>query len=992
MAHVLKRKRGEAEATISVKRTKSTRKRHESTPTLIDGSRIFLNQTNELTQLNVTEDQKKEPSDSTFIRPDGGLPDAVLSVKGRKSNSWKLSSSTGGRIIKCDPVFTADEKYLIVANLITIQVYTTADSLLYRSIPLQLDATSISSTRIVTICLSSTETNKLWVACSDGSIFCVDWTTGVGAGSFWTVSSTGCKHMTVASMLSLGRRRDVIFTTETRKDGGFRTTAFELADPNGPIAIAARTIYTSLDPIQSLKAASDGSIIVGASGKRILVGRLRSTAFDTIDKIKFEFRTFESKDLITSLDIRFPKISQPEAIKKDDVPKIPVVDLVVGNIRGVIFVHTDLATKLFNRTGKGMSHTTTSLIPSKHHWHRQAVNSVKWSLDGNYILSGGKESTLVIWQLETGKRDFLPHMSAVIENVVVSPTGSSYAVLLSDNSAMVLSTTDLLPKFNIAGVQAPIIQVIDSKELEALEVPRAEGKIWPKPLMQRISAVVNPAISSSMLLAVGPTQEVRATKPFIMSNPFLQEFDLSTSRSTSIQALTRTNITNVNAAPDAHSITEPRVTHMKVSSDGLWLATVDEWVPPTHDFEFLGHSGNEIIQELYQRREVHLKFWQRNKELNTWELVSRIDKPHGTSDGYGDSGNILDLVSHPYYPQFATIGNDGSVKIWLPRSRKRDGVLVHGQKQEVLKNWSCLNSTKLRKLDLQDGNGKSLRIPTTGCVSFSEDGSVLAAALGSTDGLIFLIDSKTGIIRASHPGIIEDEIFGMEFLGQDLIILSRKLLSFDVVAEKLRHSFQIRSSVNDLSVDQKHEMMHLAVDHTSRTFAVALPKPTNRTKEQLIGFRSELMIFHPDSLEPQFKDFHHCLIAALLPAVSSEGFLVLDANAEIRTILPKGTQSVTSLAQSTIALQLDTQSEDFSDLRSGMTNDDDENLDEEDETLPVAMITEHDEADDEFPVVTRNQLAEIFDVGPAFALPPIEDLFYQVTGLFISKPLTQSLY
>jgi hypothetical protein len=42
--------------------------------------------------------------------------------------------------------------------------------------------------------------------------------------------------------------------------------------------------------------------------------------------------------------------------------------------------------------------------------------------------------------------------------------------------------------------------------------------------------------------------------------------------------------------------------------------------------------------------------------------------------------------------------------------------------------------------------------------------------------------------------------------------------------------------------------------------------------------------------------------------------------------------------------------------------------------------------DDDAPVVRQQQLTEIFDIGPAFALPPVEDLFEQVVGLFSRKP------
>lgn len=273
-------------------------------------------------------------------------------------------------------------RFLIVATLGTINVYSTANSLLTRSIKLKLNAAASPPPRIITFCLSPTNSHILWVACSDGSIYSIDWTSGAGAEQYWGISSTGCVHMTAASMESAERRRDVIFTTEARKDGGFRITANELAPPNSTVKTVARTIYTSNQRIQFLKSAREGSIVVAASGNKILVGRLRSTEYDTIDKIKYEFRVFESADAIKCLDMRVTNRSDAEGLKKSNpLRKTPVVDLVVGDVRGVMFLHNDLLAKVFSPAEGALA---VNLSPRKLHWHRQAVHTVKWSLDGTH--------------------------------------------------------------------------------------------------------------------------------------------------------------------------------------------------------------------------------------------------------------------------------------------------------------------------------------------------------------------------------------------------------------------------------------------------------------------------------------------------------------------------------------------------------------------------------------------------------------------------------
>jgi NET1-associated nuclear protein 1 (U3 small nucleolar RNA-associated protein 17) len=190
--------------------------------------------------------------------------------------------------------------------------------------------------------------------------------------------------MTVASMESGGRRRDIVFTTEIRKDGGWRITANELAPPNGPIKTDAKTIYTSNQRTSYLKTANEGSVIVAASEKKVLIGRLRSTDYATVDKIKYEFFSFASIDRISCLDVRVRERPGTEELKSSKMRRTPIVDVVVGDVKGTIFVHNDILANLI-RSQSGTLPAGISLIPRKLHWHRQAVHTVKWSLDGKEL-------------------------------------------------------------------------------------------------------------------------------------------------------------------------------------------------------------------------------------------------------------------------------------------------------------------------------------------------------------------------------------------------------------------------------------------------------------------------------------------------------------------------------------------------------------------------------------------------------------------------------
>lgn len=79
----------------------------------------------------------------------------------------------------------------------------------------------------------------------------------------------------------------------------------------------------------------------------------------------------------------------------------------------------------FNVRGVEKKTQTTTL-----HWHAHAVSSIAFTSNGAYLLSGGEESVLVIWQLHTGKKEFVPRVGAPISTIAVATGGDSEEYLL----------------------------------------------------------------------------------------------------------------------------------------------------------------------------------------------------------------------------------------------------------------------------------------------------------------------------------------------------------------------------------------------------------------------------------------------------------------------------------------------------------------------------------------------------------------------------------
>jgi NET1-associated nuclear protein 1 (U3 small nucleolar RNA-associated protein 17) len=556
---------------------------------------------------------------------------------------------------------------------------------------------------------------------------------------------------------------------------------------------------------------------------------------------------------------------------------------------------------------------------------------------------------------------------------------------------MILSTAELTPTTNIAGIQASTIAGTESLESA---VERIAEEQWPSRLIQRTPALINPKFPSKLLLAVGQTQEIDPVNPLVTGSPYLQTFDLGTGHSSARQALSRSNVTIINSAPSAHKISEPRVTHVKISHDGKWLATVDEWSPPARDLTHLSLDKNSAEEERLSRREIYLKFWEWSDEDNSWQLVSRIDAPHTLSQNSPHPGRILDLAVDLNSSKFVTIGEDDIVCTWTTRTRKRDGVPVRGSKGQVLRNWYCQYAISLGKQEMAEEVGHIDEPVASASLAISDDGSVLAAATGSQEGIVQFIEPNSGSIRQSQTGVFQGHLVKMDFLGQDLIVLADQLTLYDLVSNEIRMNFKLNIHLRELSIAQKQEMVHLAVDPKSCTFAVSFPirckDLTVKKAKSLTYQQSELFIFHQDELQPQLHDILPTFITALLPAVDSDGFLLLDTAAEIRTAHKKGSQIVTGMAQSTSALQLDDTPAQTNGVIVPTDEEEDEQMEELQLLTPAATEDgNEDEDENDTPVVTAQQLANVFDIGPAFALPPLEEMFYQVAGLFSGKPVVR---
>ena len=549
--------------------------------------------------------------------------------------------------------------------------------------------------------------------------------------------------------------------------------------------------------------------------------------------------------------------------------------------------------------------------------------TVRWTQIGNYIISGGHESVMVQWQLDTGRKQFLPHLSSPIRNIIVSPSGSSYVIKLADNSVVLLSARGLREYTTLAGLQA-----------------------HPKQNSSSVAAVLHPKQPDHLLIAVPVSQDTCVGAYKAASAPFLQTYDIRADCHVSRQALTRTNITTLSISPEGGEITTPDILHMAISKCGEWLATVDVWRP------LLSIDPNEIAtcgSEADALQEINLKFWRWNGLSGLWELVNRIDSPHFSRKG---PEVVLDLAAQSHGPGFATIGRDAVLRLWFPITRHH----------QLLGTWKCGKS-----IDLGACVGKSdvASALEAACLSFSGDGSVLAVCLRSsplsivpTQATTVLVDVQAGRICCSRAGLFSGAPHAVRFVSQWLIIAAERSLSvWDTVDGSVRAVGSSQDEVN-ISMEEGSPKL-LAASPSASAFAVSNAVSNDR---RMIHYH--VQVYGLDSLALLYDIPLKSAPIALLSDSFSGNFVVVDAAANVRRIGRDGKSSKAMNAQSRdLSIQVS------SGLASLMG----------DRTFymdPASALPTKAETGDT--VSPRKQMGHVFDGVPSFSLPPADVLFKDI--------------
>ncbi|KAF8337985.1 uncharacterized protein EI90DRAFT_3041236 [Cantharellus anzutake] len=255
------------------------------------------------------------------------------------------------------------------------------------------------------------------------------------------------------------------------------------------------------------------------------------------------------------------------------------------------------------------------------HWHFQPMKALTFTANENTLLSGGGEGVLVIWDVESQNRQFIPRVGAAIHSIVAVPSNQlrdqEYVLGLKDGSMLSIDAGGTSISRSFPQVKNTSLSLIQNPTHIPLDI---------HPFT---SHIVMPSSYPSCLQIYSKRD-----------SEFIAELEVSPSN-------------RVLSGEKYRQVVHARVTHVAISKGGTdanhngeWMATID------HSPDGRCFTSQTI-----------LKFWHWEDNGGTsFALHTRVNHPHGT---FG----VTSLSFKPFLARkdpcvLVTTGGDGTVRLW----------------------------------------------------------------------------------------------------------------------------------------------------------------------------------------------------------------------------------------------------------------------------------------------------------------------------------------
>ena len=289
-------------------------------------------------------------------------------------SKWTMLDPVGGRMLDLDPIFARDELHLLVAYGTFVAVYSTTTSLLIRRLPLQKPGV------ITGMILDPLVDGTIYVSTSQQDLSKWDWKEGQRLNA-WHVAAS-IQVLAAACQTLNPEADDIVYTIERGAASQWSMSAHRLLETGGKTEATTQTLLKFEDRLTGLQVLHGGKMLVATAGQKLILGTTKTLAPEDISGMKYVWRVVDCPEWITSFDVR----SRPSSrTSKKHISKgglLEAIDVAVGGLKGTVRLYEDLYQRLLRKENAAKAASLENVVSRNLHWHRNAVMTVKWSLDG----------------------------------------------------------------------------------------------------------------------------------------------------------------------------------------------------------------------------------------------------------------------------------------------------------------------------------------------------------------------------------------------------------------------------------------------------------------------------------------------------------------------------------------------------------------------------------------------------------------------------------
>lgn len=741
------------------------------------------------------------------------------------TNDWSLTLASGGKPVyfpsfsSSASIFSKDGRYNIVLLSHQIRVYFISTRQCIKTI----DYNSID---VIDFKIDSVDNDQLILFKSTGEITTVNWKQKLDQA----IISTNTVNLSMVCIIAMNNNSyyAIVGKSKNLTKSLYKINRSSLKESK----------LLEIDNVLHFAVSNDTEkLIFVNSNHQILLYNLSMTYSKDDDELKNQ----DSKDNDNEDEKDSALIQQIEATKeiipftyKSSITSIAVANdltIALGSSLGAIQIYYG-----------GLSSSKPQRLLK---WHIDQVQSLQFTPDSSYLLSGGLEKVLVFWHLESDKNQFLPRLNGTISKINIDVNKSDYYTLTLEESnssniddsnfeILIISAVDLISRLSINSIKPKFQNSIKST---FNRTKKKYGKSKDKENFD-VSKI---KYDYTVNFEIHPVSK----NLYFPYNSKIQSYDLIKNEQNFIQNIAPALSTG--KVRSETKLTDPIISSIAFTENGEWMCTFDSMETSEID-NLLSKNDTQYALKFWKFITVNDNAPNNNNNITNsinnktgyWDLSTKIIDPHGNSNP------ILSIISAPKaYHQgiaFLTTDNKGGLRVWRPRIPKEiyqttSNNKTNQQQQQPKKSqqtaWTLRKSKPCRALSSDSVN-----------TCWSEDGSIII--LGHEYSLTTI--STYNFEEIPHnffkiPSLSGSKITSLNLVDNNLIILSRtRLTSFNLLTGELNDLVAKVNTTNGgknlIAIDQINKLIILAVNYY------------NIDKQNINNINSKILIFKPNQLKP----------------------------------------------------------------------------------------------------------------------------------------------